>query len=544
VDGLCLPEAGSECHCNPTAKEHVMSTTCYFANEHGSCPGKRYCSEDGLTPCNAPPAAAESCNGIDDDCDGEIDESGAVGCTGDWWEDNDGDGFGGEHIGCVCEVPAGALESGGDCYDDSAAMNPSLEEICDGVDNNCDGSVDEGLDDTDGDGIPDCCEPNDDGIPLEEDNCPSWSNPGQEDYDSDGVGDLCDLDDDNDGWDDTIDCQPLNAFINFESMEILDGIDNNCNGKVDEGYQDSNGDGVPDAVHLDWDEDFDGIHDSADNCPWDVNPDQESALPDGWGYACDDDDDQDGLVDEDDNCPLVANDEQLDSDLDGIGDACQDDWDGDGVDDEEDCAPGDPTVYPGNDEYCDWKDNDCDGEKNEGFPNVDGDWLTDCIDYHVDSDVDGVADNYDNCLDTPNPTQYDADDDGLGDACDPDADNDGFANELDCNPTDASIYPGAPEMCDGKDNDCDVAIDNGAGKTHCQDCDPCTADLCDLGQGGCKNVPVDCSPGYILGPFCDCVPCVPDCGDKECGDNGCGGMCGVCNSGCVCGDEGFCLGGC
>ncbi len=59
-------------------------------------------------------------NGLDDDCDGEVDEG---------TDDQDGDGW-----------PA----SGGDCNDDSAWVNPEQDEMCDGMDNDCDESIDEG----------------------------------------------------------------------------------------------------------------------------------------------------------------------------------------------------------------------------------------------------------------------------------------------------------------------------------------------------------------------------------------------------------------
>lgn len=46
----------------------------YVANEHGQCEGKRVCTEDGLTDCDAPEPAPETCDGIDNDCDGTVDE--------------------------------------------------------------------------------------------------------------------------------------------------------------------------------------------------------------------------------------------------------------------------------------------------------------------------------------------------------------------------------------------------------------------------------------------------------------------------------------
>jgi len=67
-------------------------------------------------------------------------------------------------------------------------------EVCDGLDNNCNGATDEGSDDTDGDGLADCVDPDidADGVLNADDNCPYHQNPGQEDSDEDGVGDACD----------------------------------------------------------------------------------------------------------------------------------------------------------------------------------------------------------------------------------------------------------------------------------------------------------------------------------------------------------------
>jgi hypothetical protein len=118
------------------------------------------CSGSGLADCDDGdaaifPGAAERCNGVDDDCDGSIDE------------DNDGDGV------AVCD----------DCNDADPAIRPGGGEACDGIDNDCNGLTDDlaGVADADGDGVAQIC-----------DNCRSTPNANQADLDADGFGDACD----------------------------------------------------------------------------------------------------------------------------------------------------------------------------------------------------------------------------------------------------------------------------------------------------------------------------------------------------------------
>ena len=122
----------------------------------------------------------------------------------------------------------------------------------------------------------------------------------------------------------------------------------------------------------------------------------------------------------DDNCNGMI-DEDLDEDHDGYK-TCTPPID---------CNDQDPTVHPGAPEICDGKDNDCDGQCDEPF-DADGDRYTTC----------GSKRLADGTCDAPTPSR------------------------VDCNDNDATIHPGAPEICDGKDNNCNGMCDEGFDVDH------------------------------------------------------------------------------
>ena len=315
---------------------------------------------------------------VPDGCDFDVDGDGApagtdcddgspsVGAPAFYFEDVDGDGYGGEVVAYTCSPIPDLLTNADDCDDGDAATHPGADETClDTADLNCDRVS--SFDDADGDGIcgpSDVCAGYDDRQDLDSDAVPNGC-----DYDVDGDGELAetDCDDENpsvggpafyfedadgDGYGGEVvayACSPLPDLpTNSDDCDdgdgathpgadetCLDAADLNCDGVSS--FDDADADGLcanydscpEDAAN---DADADGVCESSDACPT-VSDDQRDADADGLGDACDEDDDGDGTEDMADGCPLVWDATQVDTDEDGIGDACDEDDDNDGLPD-------------------------------------------------------------------------------------------------------------------------------------------------------------------------------------------------------------------
>ncbi len=89
------------------------------------------------------PSADEDCDGGDTECDGTLDEDDALDAA-TWYADSDSDNYGDPNLTDIdCSQPSGYVADNTDCDDSSASTYPSADEYCDGVDTDCDGTLDE-----------------------------------------------------------------------------------------------------------------------------------------------------------------------------------------------------------------------------------------------------------------------------------------------------------------------------------------------------------------------------------------------------------------
>jgi len=351
-----------------------------------------------------------------------------------WYRDADGDGYGDPNDYIIAyEQPVGYVSDNTDCDDTNANVHPGATEVCNGVDDDCDGQIDEGLlwankGNECTVGVGECatqgtliCNPQ---IPAGELICSATPGTPTDDETCDGLDNDCDGSVDEDivatptscgvgacaatgEWicaygQLTNTCQP-----GTPSTEVCDGVvDEDCDGAVDEGCGCTNGNTKPCGPQTDEGECIFGL---------------QTCIGGAWG-------------------------------------TCEN------------------AVYPIN-EICDGLDNDCDGETDEGV----------LLTFYQDAD----SDTYGNIQ---MPTQACSVPQGY------------VSNSTDCDDTNGNIYPGATEVCNGVDDDCNALTEDGSGESWYNTPTTCGTGVCaNTGQWVCQaGVKTDtCTAGTPTNETCD-----------------------------------------
>ena len=354
---------------------------------------------------NTFPSADEICDGVDNDCDGNVDE----GLTVTYYTDADADGFGvdGTEITGTCTQPPGTATQGGDCDDADDTVFPNAPELCDGIDNDCNGETD----------------------------------------DNAGILYFTDADGDNYGDDvsaifscTTIpgavtvggDCDDGDASINPGAADPCDTIDQDCSGGplLNTWFQDNDADGFGnDAVSL-----------------------NDCAQPSGYVAQGGDCDDTNNTLFPGNGCNtctatdqqwLAVNQQTLLNAMNGCA---------------LECLSGEPACI-----------SSC--LQDAGIPV--GAFCLTCVE-------DYISCTQTNCLIQCLGSEEACQECQLQSGCFAtfasclgmvDADGDGWWAGSDCDDTDPTVHPGATELCNGTDDDCDGNVDDNAGTAYYPDLD-------------------------------------------------------------------------
>ncbi len=432
------------------------------------------------------PGAEEVCDYEDNNCDGNVDEFVRIAT----FLDNDGDGYGDmRHVRQECKVEEGWVTNSDDCNDDNPLAYPNAVERCDGVDNNCNTTIDEICDCTAGE-ILECGD-------YKHGTCRK----GNQTCDENGV------------WGECL------GFIN-PAHELCDGLDNDCDGFTDDGvllkwYRDADGDTFGDArtdvngnpidmeesceqpegyvgdnhdcndleagIHPgieeicnEIDDDCNGFTDEGANLWWWEDADGDGyGNRDVWMKKCDRPEGYvNNFADCDDNDPEVRRGlpGYLDNDNDGFGMGepieyvCSGFWLPEGYAYHNgDCNDNDPSIHPLAFDICNGEDDDCDPETEDGVHQR----------APLNDNLTGVcANSFKSCLEGEWQNDY--------------LTVENYREE---------------EICDEEDNNCDGRVDEGATRTFYLDFDgdsrgnaEIIKEACRLPRGYAENS-TDCNDG-------------------------------------------------